>query len=265
MRNASPLPVRWRVVEPADAPTSCLNCAAALGGPFCAQCGQRAVIRRLTLRDVLHDVTSGLFSLDRALPRTIRDMTVRPGDACRDYVGGHRRRYLPPFQYAMLCFGLLIVVMTLRHARPSEIGVVQARAEAPEAELLASEVGRLMDRHFQGVLLLGVPLFAMAAGWLQRRGGMNAAENLSLYLYVFGHAALLGVPIRLIMGKGTPIANVVYGLASLAFYSWATWRFYRCGAARAVATLLVGYLTFIMVLFVALAVSAAAAFWIAYR
>ena len=42
----------------------CLNCGAALEGPFCQSCGQKASSARLGVHDVLHEAAHGFLHLD---------------------------------------------------------------------------------------------------------------------------------------------------------------------------------------------------------
>ena len=235
----------------------CLNCGEALVGPYCAGCGQERATR-LTVRSKLAHAAASLWSLDRALLRTVVDLTLRPGDTCRGYVEGKRRRYVPPLTYAALCTALLVLVMTLRHAPPSAFAIATPFGP-PESRDVAAELLRLVDRYAQPMLLLAPPVFATIAGLLHSRSDLNFAESTTFFLYVIGHAALLIAPVRAIVGVGGPAENVAIVGLSMAFYAWSARGFYRCGWGLATATVVMGYAAWLTVFCTAIVLSTVAA------
>lgn len=94
-----------RILRPADFADggmrpieSCLNCGTTLGGQYCANCGQRADSRLISILDMTRDAFGDLFELDSRLWRTLLPLLTRPGRLTRDYLEGRRARYMPPFR-----------------------------------------------------------------------------------------------------------------------------------------------------------------------
>jgi hypothetical protein len=94
-----------RVLHPADgagetaAPVeACRNCGTPLGGQYCADCGQRARSRLISIWELVRDAFGDLFELDSRLWRTLIPLTFRPGSLTRDYLMGRRARFMPPFR-----------------------------------------------------------------------------------------------------------------------------------------------------------------------
>ncbi len=95
--------------EPGDS-HSCLNCGAPLAGQYCAQCGQRATSRFISLWGLLRDAFGDLFELDSRLWRTVTPLLIRPGLLTKEYLQGRRARYMPPFRmYLVLSLVFFIV------------------------------------------------------------------------------------------------------------------------------------------------------------
>ena len=65
---------------------------------------------RLETRELLKSLVHALLDVESALPRTVKDMTLRPGPAVRDYVAGMRRRYVGPAQYFVTALAVLFLV-----------------------------------------------------------------------------------------------------------------------------------------------------------
>jgi hypothetical protein len=95
---------------PADG-HACLNCGAALTGPFCQQCGQAAHVHR-TLMAFVHDLLHGVFHFEGRVWRTIPMLMARPGVLTREYVSGRRVRYVSPIALFLFSIFLLFAVVT---------------------------------------------------------------------------------------------------------------------------------------------------------
>ena len=72
--------------------TVCRNCGAALDGPYCRQCGQKAHVHR-SVGVIVHDLVHGVLHLDGKLWRTLPLLTWRPGELTRRYVHGERAKF----------------------------------------------------------------------------------------------------------------------------------------------------------------------------
>jgi hypothetical protein len=90
----------------------CLNCGTELRGQYCANCGQRASNRLISLWELLRDAFGDLLELDSRLWRTVIPLLVRPGLLTHDYLIGRRARYMPPFRmYLVLSVVFFLVAL----------------------------------------------------------------------------------------------------------------------------------------------------------
>ena len=78
-----------------SAASTCANCDASLLGQYCAQCGQRARDRMISVWELVKEASEILTSLDSRLWRTLGLLLFRPGRLTRDYLLGKRARYIP--------------------------------------------------------------------------------------------------------------------------------------------------------------------------
>jgi hypothetical protein len=88
----------------------CLNCGASLGGPFCAQCGQRALPANPTVRELVGDAWNELVGWDGKFLRTVRLLVLRPGELTRSAIEGRRARFITPVRLYLICSVLYFVV-----------------------------------------------------------------------------------------------------------------------------------------------------------
>jgi hypothetical protein len=75
--------------------TACKNCGTILAGDYCHACGQTAHVHRSFLH-VLEEVVHGITHVDSKTWRSLPMLVFRPGTMTRNYIMGHRNRYVPP-------------------------------------------------------------------------------------------------------------------------------------------------------------------------
>jgi hypothetical protein len=129
---------------------TCLNCAAVLGGEYCARCGQRDERDVRSLGHFLSEAAESLTHADSRLWRTLGALLVRPGFLSREFFAGRRARYLPPFRLYLVisvAFFLLAAALPTPEAGPGS---------DPRVAAFDGECG---DVHYQGP----------GADWLQPR------------------------------------------------------------------------------------------------
>ena len=128
-----------RAVEPeageheTGAPANCLNCGAALEGPYCHQCGQQGHVHR-SLAAFWHDLAHGVLHFEGKIWRTLPMLAWRPGELTRRYIDGERARFVSPM--ALFLFSVFLMFATFSliggpfalHGPPEM--TAQARAEA---------------------------------------------------------------------------------------------------------------------------------------
>ena len=88
--NASDAAVSWKV--------KCVNCGAALAGPFCAECGQRALPPHPTVREIVGDALAEFAGWDGKFAETIRMLVQKPGELTRQWLDGRRVHFISPLR-----------------------------------------------------------------------------------------------------------------------------------------------------------------------
>src|SRR5215218_3145918 len=106
--------------------TNCLNCGAALTGPFCAECGQHAHVHR-TLGAFFHDFLHGVLHFEGKIWRTLPLLAWKPGELTRRYVDGQRARFVSPIALFLFSVFLMFAVLGLTS---NSFGTAEASADA---------------------------------------------------------------------------------------------------------------------------------------
>jgi len=118
--------------------TSCLNCGAALAGPFCHECGQHAHVHR-TLSSFFHDFLHGVLHFEGKIWRTLPLLAWKPGELTRAYIDGQRSRFVSPIALFLFTVFMTFAIMGLTG------GLDQMASEASQSDL-SSEIRHSQER-----------------------------------------------------------------------------------------------------------------------
>ncbi|HEX4738791.1 MAG TPA: DUF3667 domain-containing protein [Allosphingosinicella sp.] len=87
----------------------CLNCGAALTGPYCHQCGQPGHVHR-SLAAFWHDLAHGVLHFEGKIWRTLPLLAWRSGALTRRYIEGERARFVSPMALFLFSVFLMFAV-----------------------------------------------------------------------------------------------------------------------------------------------------------
>ena len=169
----------------------CINCGNDVTVRYCANCGQRAGIKRITLKDSLKDFWTLVVGLDGFFLRTLTDLTRRPGYVAREYIRGVRVKYFGPIAYFFFMITLLLLFINILGLDFAElIQDKQTAFAVPEAanQRGMARVTRWVADNIKWILFLAVPFQAFAARFFFfRKSGFNFIEHTVPLFYTTGH------------------------------------------------------------------------------
>lgn len=178
-----------------DSPV-CHNCGAALAGPFCAVCGQKALPLNPSLHDLRHDVTHEILHVDGRIFRSVQKLLFSPGFLTVEQCQGRRARWISPLRlylvfslvyFAVASFGGKNVRVDVR-GTDQETGAELRRLGFQNEEELQKTVRHAQAKWAPRVMFVLVPLCAWLVHVVCRRAGRNYPQHLYFALHV--HAAL---------------------------------------------------------------------------
>jgi hypothetical protein len=85
--------------DPSAPPRICLNCRAALRGPYCAQCGQHDVDYHRSFHHLTHDLLENLFHFEGKFFTSVAWLLAKPGKLTADFNAGQRQSQLNPLRF----------------------------------------------------------------------------------------------------------------------------------------------------------------------
>jgi Protein of unknown function (DUF3667) len=210
---------------------SCINCGQPTSGKFCANCGQRLGVKRITLREGWNDFWARVYGFDGMFPRTLRDLTLRPGKAAQLFISGNRARYYAPVGYFFFMITLLYLVGSLLDVSITEFMKSTGKAAnfnpPPKAgsgqEKFMETMMQFISDNLKLISFLYIPIQAFASRFLFfRKSNLNYFEHLVLPFYTLGHIYWLSIfSIILFSISGTFINGGLSMVISLVYFGYA--------------------------------------------
>lgn len=182
---------------------TCKNCHAIIEGKFCADCGQKTEIHRVTLGHLAHEFFHAMTHADKGFLLLVKELLKRPGHVAREYLEGKRKQYFNPLSF--------LVITTAASAYISyKSGYYEALSQ-PRGDMSSAspQYKETMDIMVHNGKMLGlfliVPLISFFSWIFFRRPRFNFAEHFVLQSYLVGltyiFTALIFVPLFLPMPR----------------------------------------------------------------
>ncbi|MDH3708966.1 MAG: DUF3667 domain-containing protein [Cyclobacteriaceae bacterium] len=243
---------------------NCVNCGNPGSGAFCANCGQKLHVSRLTLKQFGRDIMDRVLGLEGMLPRTMKGLFTNPGSVIREYVEGNRKKYVNPVSYYFVMFGIYLLLLTMlnidladmvdaKGIQDSMTGAVgNGEVSSEQAEMQAA----IQKQAFKNIQFLGMlqfPFIAMFATIFFRKSGYNFMENIILPFYAYGHLVILNITAALVF-KATGYYNIAIGfIVSVGYLTWTAITFYKpnnkfLGGLKMVLVFLLSYIGFMILM-----------------
>ena len=131
-------------LAPAPAPSAapapverCQNCGNEVAQRYCGACGQRHDAPVHSLWHFAQLAAEDLTHADSRLWRTLAALLFRPGRLTREFLSGHRARYLPPLRL-YLVVSVLFFLLASAVGNPEGVGVLRVDARHPAAVSVGS-------------------------------------------------------------------------------------------------------------------------------
>lgn len=211
-------------------PASCVNCRSTLseGQKFCAQCGQHAAVKRITFKEGWHDFLARIYGFDGMFPRTLRDLTLRPGVATRRFIEGNRVSYYGPVGYFFLMVTLVLLLVSILSIdlvpylkEGNFLSPLQPKVRSTHDAFVSSVMG-MVTEYYRLFSFLVIPIQAWYARHMFfRKSGLNFTENMVHVLFVVGHLywiTMINLVVYAIAGVGIP--NPVVVVIALSYFAY---------------------------------------------
>lgn len=212
--------------------TTCVNCGVEVTSKFCAGCGQPNPPKKLGLSTMWYDFQSRIIGFDGMFPRTIKDLTLRPGKASKNYVYGNRMMYYGPVGYFFLMITLWLLLASFLNIDMKDLlSQSSSLANQPQKgtgqEQLNSLMFGLITENWKLFSFMIIPVLALVAKLFFRKSPYNLVEHAVLPLYVTGHTYWISAVALLVTKYSEGASIMLYvSLFIVPYYIFASVGFY---------------------------------------
>jgi len=168
---------------------TCINCGTEVTGSFCGSCGQRSNVKRITFKEGWFDFWSRIYGFDGMFPRTLRDLTLRPGTVAQKFIDGNRVLYYGPVGYYFLMITLFLLLLSFLNLDFVDFMRGMQEAMALESKsALQTKFQRFYADNLKmfGFLIIPFQVFAVQKIFF-RKSGKTFLELTILPFYTLGH------------------------------------------------------------------------------
>lgn len=93
--------------------TICLNCGTALTSKYCANCGQKANVDRITWHHVGEEIAHFFTHIEHGFLKTTKDLLIMPGVVQKNYLDGKRKSYHKPISFLLIWVAIFLIMAEL--------------------------------------------------------------------------------------------------------------------------------------------------------
>lgn len=205
----------------------CKNCGHSYDGNFCNECGQSSKVRRIDFKFLINEIPNSIFYIDRGLLFTIKELSIRPGHAIREFVVGKRIQNYKPISYFLIASALYVIATHLmgRNTFIADFVSGFALGMTEQDQSSGAEIINWITNNQAYVALMFIPLFSFASYIAFKKTKYNYFEHLVLNLYITGHQMLIYLILSFVITKES-ILIVLPILIGMAYNIWAYFQFF---------------------------------------
>jgi hypothetical protein len=231
----------------------CLNCNNKFTGNFCNNCGQKKKMGALTMKMVFSDFVTNVFLFDSRLYKTLLGLIIKPGIIARTYLAGKKEAYLPPFQFFLLFMTIYLIVFNyfgdMVFSFINEELQSSSSSKISKIQIIQALVKNQMDILY----FVLTPIIALYVRLFFKKSEYNYPETLIFSLYVVGVSFLLS-SITVIGVTFEPKFFLFKLVIIFGYFPYAIVQFTKsfsfAGVIKSLFTILLSYLTFIIIVLI---------------
>lgn len=186
-------------------------------------------MKRINFKEAWFDFWARIYGFDGLFPRTLIDLTLRPGFAAAEYIKGNRARYYGPVGYFFLMITLLYLAASLLSIdiidfmkNASKSGLQPEIKEGSGQEKFMQQTIALVSDNLKLVTFIYIPLQAFCARYLFfRKSGLNFLEHTILPFFMQGHIYWVSIiSLFVYFFSGSFLPNMISIVIAIGYFSY---------------------------------------------
>jgi len=165
---------------------NCKNCDSPLDGNFCANCGQKSEIHRVTFGHFAHEFFHAFTHTDKGILLLMKALVTRPGHVAKEYLDGKRKKFFNPLSFLVIVSSLYAYV-SFKTGYFVALSKLTRQPVNREGREMYAEIMGVMVNNGKVISLFLMPVLFSFFSWIFfKKSKHNLAENLVLNSFVLG-------------------------------------------------------------------------------
>lgn len=205
----------------------CLNCGTAITDKYCAHCGQKADVHRLSWHVLGEEVLHFFTHIEHGFLKTTKELLLRPGKLFKDYLDGKRKTFHKPISFLLIWISMFLLIYFIAKS-------VTHYPIATTDSLLTygPETTAIMNKYRSLIEIMILPFIALTGWLLLGRPRLHYVEVLTASIYTISSLFIfLSIQLLIALIIGWNFRTNLFDIITTSVYSaWATyaiWDFYR--------------------------------------
>ncbi len=211
---------------------NCKNCDQVASGNFCNNCGQSTKIGKITLSNLLSELSESVFQVNRGFFYTVKELFINPGASILLYLKGKRKKHFKPLAYVLTLSTIYFLISRLLGSETFlNDAVTGFMLGSNGSEIEADQVAMLnmFANNYAYTVLLLLPLYSLASYLSFKVSGYNYLEHFVLNAYITGQQAIIYLSfsfLSLVFGNSEFWAPITLCLSML-YSIFVFWQFFQ--------------------------------------
>jgi hypothetical protein len=193
--------IKQYIVEPNNcmANTHCLNCGKTVHGNYCAHCGQKTTVAKLTWKTVVEEFVHFFTHAEHSFVYTTKKMITKPGLVMRDFLEGKRQLIHKPITFVLVWGAIDKLLQSFYSYCADHFQLYRFEDTAPSFRILwqGPKNPGIVANETWITLLLQVPLLVLI-GWLVfRKTKTTVVERWVIITYGIAATMILSAVMRI--------------------------------------------------------------------
>ena len=211
---------------------TCLNCGAVLTENYCARCGQKATVKRLSWHSFIEEIFHFFTHIEKGFLKTTIQVIIHPGNVAKNYLDRKRKTYHKPVSFFIIWVAIYLVVYNLGVTISPHPSVTTGALFSFDAESTA-----VLNKYRSFIEILIIPVIAFIDWLIVARPRLYYIEILSVFFYITSFFYMLLVVqvlcfLLLNLNFRTDLFNMISPFLYISWTAYAAYDFFRKYAIR---------------------------------
>jgi Protein of unknown function (DUF3667) len=211
---------------------TCLNCGAVLTENYCARCGQKSAVKRLSWHGFVEEIFHFFTHIEKGFLKTTIQVIIRPGTVSKNYLDGKRKNYHKPLSFFIIWVAIYLVVYNL------SVAISHYPNETTGAVFSFDEKSTLVLNKYRSLIeILIIPVIAFINWLIVARPRLYYIEILSTFFYATSFFYMLLTVqtlcfLVLNLNFRTDLFNMISPIVYISWGAYAAYDFFKKYAIR---------------------------------